>query len=254
MRKFVITTLAAAGLSLAATAAFAAEGVKLEKQTWSWDGIFGTYNRAQQQRGFQVYKDVCSACHSLRLVSYRNLQAIGLSEDEVKAIAAEKEVADGPNDQGEMFTRPARPSDRFVSPFANEQAARAANNGALPPDLSLITKARVGGPDYVYNLLLGYQETPPEGVTLNEGMYYNKVFPGHQIGMPPQIQEDLVTYADGTKATTEQIARDITTFLNWAAEPELEDRKSLGLKVMLFLVVLTALFYALKRKIWADLH
>jgi len=255
MRKFFASVLVAAGLAVSGTAALASgEAIHLEKQSWSWDGIFGRYDHAQLRRGYQVYKEVCSNCHSANLIAYRNLASMGFSEDQIKAFAAEKTVQDGPNEEGDMFDRPARPSDRFVAPFANDQAARAANNGALPPDLSLMAKARIGGPDYIYNLMTGFEENPPEGFALNPGMYYNKVFPGHQIGMPPQLMEDMVTYADGTKATPEQMARDITAFLNWTAEPELEERKSLGIKVMLFLVVLTAMFYALKRKIWANAH
>jgi ubiquinol-cytochrome c reductase cytochrome c1 subunit len=169
------------------------------------------------------------------------------------ALAAEVEVTDGPNDQGEMFQRPGRPSDRFPSPFPNEQAARAANNGAAPPDLSLMVKARAGGADYIHALLTGYSD-PPQGVTLMEGMHYNKYFPGHQIAMPPPLNPDQVTYADGTKATVEQMAHDVSAFLAWAAEPELEARKRLGLKVVLFLLILTGLLYVAKRKIWSDVH
>jgi cytochrome c1 len=188
----------------------------------------------------------------MKLLAYRNLAALHFTPDEIKAIAAEKNVKDGPNDQGEMFERPARPSDYFVPPFANDEAARVANNGALPPDQSLIVKARKGGPDYVYALVMGYPDAPPEGVKVPDGMYYNDMYPGHMIGMPPPVADEVVTYTDGTKATKEQIAKDIVAYLNWAAEPELDERHSLGLKVLGFLVVLTALFYALKRKIWSD--
>lgn len=254
MRKIVLSTLAAVGLAVAGLPALAAEeGPALEHQNWPWLGVFGKYDQAQLKRGFQVYHDVCSACHSLKLVAYRNLSALGFTEDEIKAFAAEKTVKDGPNDQGEMFDRPARPSDHFVSPFANDQAARVANNGALPPDQSLLVKARKGGPDYVYALLMGYAEAP-EGVKVPDGMSYNKVFPGHNIGMPQPITDDAVTYADGTKASQEQIAKDVTAFLNWTSEPELDTRHSMGLKVLGFLVVLTALFYALKRKVWSDVE
>lgn len=255
MRKILINAAAAIGLSLVtASGAMAAGAVKVPSESWTWDGLFGYYDKAQLQRGFQIYNEVCSSCHSLHLVAYRNLMDIGLTEDQVKAIAAEKEVEDGPDDEGEMFFRPAMPSDRFVSPFPNENAARAANSGALPPDLSLITKARMGGPNYIYHLLLGYHEEAPEGFELGDTQYYNEYFPGHAIGMPPQLMEGLVEYADGTEASEEQLARDITAFLNWAAEPELEERKSLGIKVMLFLLVLTAMLYALKRKIWANVE
>lgn len=253
MRKFLITALTAAGLAVAAGSAAASEGGALTIQSWSWDGPFGAYDNAQLKRGFTVFRNVCSNCHSMKLVAYRNLKEIGLTEEQVKEVAAEKQVQDGPNDEGEMFMRPALPSDRFVPPFPNAQAARVANNGALPPDLSLMTKARKGGPDYVYSLLMGYHDAPA-GFQLNDGMNYNTVFPGNQIGMPPQIFEDLVTYEDGTKATPEQIAKDIASFLNWAAEPELNARKRLGLATMIFLLVLTGMFYALKREIWKDVH
>lgn len=252
MRKFILTAAAALGLSLVATSAQAAGGVKVPDESWTWEGLFGYYDKAQLQRGFQIYQEVCANCHGLKLVAYRNLTDIGLGEEQVKAIAAEKEVEDGPDDAGDMFMRPALPSDRFVSPFPNDNAARFANGGALPPDLSLINKARMGGPDYIYHLLLGFKDEAPEGFELPEGKYYNEYFPGHAISMPPQLMEGLVEYADGTEASVEQLARDITAFLNWAAEPELEERKSLGIKVMLFLLVLTAMLYALKRKIWSD--
>jgi len=254
MRKLILPLLAAAFLAGAGPAARAEEGADLLHPGFSFDGMFGRYDPAALKRGFQVFHEVCSNCHSLKLVAYRNLKAIGLSDDEVKAIAAEREVQDGPNDEGNMFNRPARASDHYVPPFANEKAAAAANGGAAPPDLSLMAKARKGGPNYVYSLLLGFEDTPPEGVAIPDGKFYNTVFPGHAISMPPQVQDDLVTYADGTKATKDQIAHDVVTFLNWAAEPELNARKELGLEVLVFLAVLTALFYALKRQIWKDLH
>ncbi len=247
---FTITT----ALMLGAGSVQAAEGNKPPSRDWSFNGLFGTFDRGAVQRGFQVYQEVCAGCHSLKLVAYRNLTGIGLGEDQIKAIAAEFEVTDGPNDEGEMFQRPARPSDRFVKPFANDNAARAANNGALPPDLSLVTKARKGGADYVHALLTGYKEEPPAGVKLSEGMNYNVYFPGNQIAMAPPVADDAVEYADGTKATADQIASDITTFLAWAAEPELEERKRMGIKVLLFLLVLTAMLYALKRQVWRDQH
>jgi len=231
------------------SAAMAADG----PPKWSFDGIFGSYDRAALKRGFQVYHDVCSACHSLNLVYYRNLQEIGFSQDEVKAIAGEKQVTDGPNDQGEMFQRPARPNDHFVPPFANEQLARLANNGALPPDLSVIVKAREGGPDYIYSIMTGFVD-PPEGFKVPDGMFYNAAFPGHAIAMPPPLSEGVVTYADQTPATVRQMSEDVVIFLNWAAEPELEARKKLGLQTMIFLVLLTAMLYAVKRKVWSGLH
>lgn len=231
----------------------AADVVKPPEQEWSFEGPFGTFDRSSLQRGFQLYKETCAVCHGMRLVHYRNLQALGYSEDEIKAIAASVEVQDGPNDQGEMFMRPGRPSDRFRSPFPNDQAARVANNGALPPDLSVIAKARPYGPDYLYALLTGYTE-PPQGFQMMEGMSYNSAFPGHQIAMAPPLSEGAVTFADGTKATVAQMARDVTVFLTWAAHPEMEERKRLGFKVMLFLLVLTGVLYAAKRRIWRDVH
>jgi cytochrome c1 len=253
MRSTLTSLALASALALAtATGAQASSEAHIAPQKWSWDGVFGAYDKAQLKRGFTVFKEICSNCHSMRLVAYRNLQALGLTEDEVKAIATEKEVTDGPNDQGDMFKRPAKLSDRIVPPFPNEQAARVANNGALPPDLSLIAKARKGGPDYVYALMTGYKDAP-SGFALNDGMNYNAAFPGSQIAMPPQIQDDLVTYKDGTKATSDQIARDVVALLNWAAEPELDERKSIGFKTLAFLVVFTAMLYALKRQIWSKI-
>jgi len=243
--------LGAATLMGAAPARAAGEAIALPPVNFSFEGVFGAFDRASQQRGFQVYKEVCSACHGMRLLSYRNLLEIGLPEAQVRAIAAEFQVVDGPNDQGEMFERPARLSDRFRRPFANEQAARAANNGAYPLDLSVIAKAREGGADYIYALLTGYTE-PPEGFQLMEGMHYNKYFPGHQIAMPSVLNDGQVEFADGTEASVSQMARDIATFLAWAAEPELEERKAMGVRIILFLTVLGGLTYAVKRKIWAD--
>jgi ubiquinol-cytochrome c reductase cytochrome c1 subunit len=240
---------------LAAGGANAAEEVDLPHQEWSFNSIFGTYDEAALQRGFLVYKDICSACHSMNLLSYRHLSGTGLGEDQIKAVAASVQVPDGPNDEGEMFERAGLPSDVFKSPFANEQAARAANNGAYPPDLSLMCKARVGGPDYTYALLTGYEE-PPAGFQLNEGMSYNKYFAAgaHQIAMPSPLSDGVVTYADGTEATVPQMARDVTHFLCWAAEPNLNERHQIGVGVMLFLIVLTACLYAVYRKVWADVH
>jgi cytochrome c1 len=251
MRGVRFTVLAL--LAAMASPALADEGPRLEHQAWPWLGVFGQYDKAQLRRGFEVYHQICSNCHSLRLVSYRNLAYLGFTADEIKGFAAEKQVTDGPNDQGDMYQRPAKPSDRFVSPFPNDNAARVANNGALPPDLSLIVKARNGGPDYVYGILTGFKDAPPD-FTLADGMNYNEAFPGHQIAMPPPIADGAVTYSDGTEASEQQIAKDIVSFLNWTAEPELDYRHSLGIKVLAFLVVLTAMLYALKRKIWADLH
>ncbi|HTZ35989.1 MAG TPA: cytochrome c1 [Stellaceae bacterium] len=223
-------------------------------QQWSFEGVFGTYDEAALQRGFQVYKEVCSACHPVKHLYYRDLVDLGYSEDQIKGFAAQAQVTDGPNDQGEMYQRPARPSDPIVGPFPNDQAARAANNGALPPDLSLIVKAREGGPDYVYAILNGFKDAPA-GLKMQPNMYYNEYFAGHQIAMPPPLTSDgQVNYADGTKATVPQMAHDVVTFLAWASEPNLNERHRMGAKVILFLVVAAGLFYAAKRKIWADLH
>jgi ubiquinol-cytochrome c reductase cytochrome c1 subunit len=246
-------SVAMTGAAMAEEAAGGHEAIMLTSPKWTFSGLFGTFDQAQLKRGFEVYHNVCSACHSLKLVAYRNLSAIGLSENEIKAIAAEKEVPGEPDDSGDPTTRKALPSDRFVSPFANDNAARAANNGALPPDLSLMTKARSGGADYVYSILTGYID-PPAGFKMQEGLNYNAAFPGHQIAMPKPLNDEQVTYSDGTKATLDQEAKDIATFLTWTAEPELAERKRMGVKVMLFLILLTAMLYAIKRKVWADVH
>ncbi len=259
MKKTISSLALAATLALGSFAGFgddakaAAKDISYPDRSWSWEGPFGTFNRAALRRGLQVYAEVCSSCHSLELVAYRNLQDFGMSEAEVKAFAAQFEVMDGPDEEGEMFFRPAKPADRFAQPFANDNAARASNGGALPPDLSLMTKARANGADYLHALLVGYEE-PPADFDLLEGMNYNAYFPGHQIAMAPPIGDDYVSYADGTEASAEQIAADVTAFLAWAAEPELEERKRLGIKVIIFLVVFTGFAYALKRKIWSDLH
>ncbi len=257
MRKFALTAIAAAFAVTAFTggaAKAAGDAPVPEAQDWSWQGLFGTYDRAQLQRGFQVYKNVCAGCHSLRFIAFRNLEGIGFNEEQIKAIAAEYDIEDGPNDDGDMFTRPGLASDYFPSPFPNEKAAAAANGGAIPPDLSLMTKARVGGPDYVFGLLTGYEEEAPEGFDLADGKYYNHYFPGHQISMAPPLYDEAVEYTDGTPMTLEQHARDVTAFLNWTAQPELEARKALGMKVILFLIVFTAMLYAVKRKIWRDVE
>ncbi|NKC31979.1 cytochrome c1 [Falsiroseomonas selenitidurans] len=243
--------LGAAALGMATPAQAAGEAIAIPNANFSFAGFFGTYDRGSAQRGLQVYKEVCSACHAMHLLSYRNLLEIGLSEDQVRALAASFTVTDGPNDLGEMFERPARLSDRFRRPFPNELAARAANNGAYPVDLSVITKARADGANYVRALLTGYVE-PPEGFVVAEGMNYNAYFPGHQIAMPAVLNPDQVEYADGTAATVDQMARDVATFLAWAAEPEAEQRKAMGVRIILFLIVLGGLTYAVKRKIWAD--
>lgn len=225
------------------------EAVDLPKNNWGFEKIIGTFDRAALQRGFQVFKEVCATCHGLNHLSYRNLSALGYKEEEIKAIAAQYEVHDGPNDEGEMFDRKALPSDVFVNPYKNEKAARAANNGAYPPDLSLIVKARKGGADYVYAILTGYSK-PPVDFKLQEGMNYNKYFPGHQIGMPKPLNEGQVHFADNTKSTVEQMSKDVVTFLAWAAEPELEHRKAMGIRVLIFVGILTILLYLLMKSIW----
>jgi len=250
----VFALAAALGFAFAGPARAQEEPPPPPHQQWSFEGVFGTYDAAALQRGFQVYKEVCSACHALKHLYYRDLTDIGYTEDQVKGVAAQAQVTDGPNDQGEMYQRPGRPSDPIVTPFPNDQAARAANNGALPPDLSLIVKAREGGPDYIYAILTGFKD-PPAGFKMQPNMNYNEYFPGHQIAMPPPLTADgQLTYADGTKATIPQMAHDVTTFLAWAAEPNLDERHRMGAKVILFLVIAAGIFYAAKRKIWAALH
>ena len=249
MKRAAILALAL----LAGYGAEAAEGPAIPAQKWSFDGPFGVFDRAELQRGYQVFNEICSACHSVNLLRYRNLTAIGFNADEVKAIAAAEKVQDGPNDKGEMFERPALPSDPIVAPYPNEKAARAAFNGAYPPDLTLITKARANGPNYLHALMTGYGDAPAT-MKMGEGLHYNKFFPGNQIAMPPPLSDGQVTYSDGTKTTVDQMARDVTAFLTWAAEPKLEDRNRLGFKVILFLVVLTGFFIVAKRKVWASLH
>ena len=230
-----------------------AEQVDPIKMNWSFKGLTGKFDRASLQRGFQVYKEVCSSCHSMQYLSYRNLGEAGgpeFSEAEVKAIASSIEINDGPDSQGEMFTRPGRPSDKFKSPYPNVNASIAANGGAYPPDMSVLVKARPGGADYIYSVLVGYEE-PPAGIDLDDGVYYNKYMIGQKIKMSAPLTEDLVEYSDGTKASVDQMARDVTTFLSWAAEPELEERHRTGIKVMIYLILLTALVYLSMRKIWS---
>ena len=254
-RGLVEVSVVALGLIGAPLAgALAQEGTPpLPSQHWSFDGAFGTYNRASLQRGFQVYKEVCSNCHSMKLMSYRNLEGIGLDAAQVRAVAASVQVPGGTDDNGAAVERNALPSDSFRSPFPNDKAARAANNGALPPDQSDLEKAREGGPNYIAALLTGYTDAPA-GVTVPDGSYYNVYFPGHAIHMPPPLSDDQVTYADGTKASVEQMSRDVTTFLTYASHPEMEQRKRLGVKIVLFLALMTGVTYVVKRKVWADVH
>lgn len=256
MGKLVATLLLGVGLAAGGVpaAALAVESdITLKEADWPHEGPFGTFDRAALQRGLQVYQNVCQGCHGIEYLAFRNLETLGYGEEEVKAIAAQYTVLDGPNDQGEMFERPARPSDRLPSPYPNELAARAANGGALPPDLSLLEKAREGHSDYIYSVLTGYVDPPP-GVNVPPGMYYNMYYPGHLIAMPPPLSPDVVTYADGTSATVEQMAADVTQFMAWVAEPNLEERKRTGFKVIMFLVVLTGLMVVYKRRVWNDVH
>jgi ubiquinol-cytochrome c reductase cytochrome c1 subunit len=269
MRRVIVACCAAAGFVLGAGTA-ASQGTMDEQaqcreeiakknsmphEEWGFNSIFGTFDGAAMTRGFQVYKEVCSGCHSMSLLSYRHLSGIGMSAEDIKAVAASVQVLDGPNDEGEMFERPGRASDRFLAPFPNEQAARAANNGALPPDLSLMAKAREGGADHIVAILTGYGE-PPACLKLNEGMNFNKYFEAgaFQIAMPPPLSDGAVSFADGTQATVPQMAHDVAVFLAWAAEPNLDDRHRTGVKTILFLIVLTALLYAVKRKVWSKIH
>jgi len=221
--------------------------------SWSFKGIFGTFDRASLQRGYQVYQEVCSGCHSVQYLSYRNLSEKGgpeFSIEEAKAIAAQFEVTDGPNSDGEIFMRPGRLSDKFVKPYPNVEASKAANDGAYPPDMSVLAKARKGGADYIYSLLLGYEE-PPEGFEIEEGVYYNKYMSGNKIKMTAPLSDGLVKYSDGTESTTAQMAKDITTFLVWTAEPHLESQHRMGFKVIIYLIILLTLVYMSKQKVWS---
>ena len=231
----------------------AGSGGKLLKVDWSFKGLTGKFDRASLQRGFQVYKEVCSSCHSMQYLSYRNLGEQGgpeFSEQEVKAIAASIEIEDGPDSQGEMFTRAGRPADKFKSPYPNVNASTAANGGAYPPDMSVLVKARPGGSNYIYSVLMGYED-PPVGMTLDDGVYYNKYMIGNKIKMSSPLSDDIVEYSDGTQASVDQMAKDVTTFLSWAAEPELEDRHKTGVKVIIYLILLTLLVYLSMKKIWS---
>ena len=221
---------------------------------WSFKGIFGTFDRASLQRGYQVFQEVCSGCHSVQHLSYRNLSEKGgpeFSIEEAKAIAAQFEVEDGPNSDGEMFMRPARLSDKFAKPYPNVEASTAANGGAYPPDMSVLAKARPGGADYIYSLLLGYEEAPA-GFELDDGVYYNKYMPGNKIKMSAPLSDGLVEYSDSTQATTAQMAKDVTTFLVWAAEPHLEAQHRMGFKAIIYLIILFTLVYMSKQKVWSQ--
>jgi ubiquinol-cytochrome c reductase cytochrome c1 subunit len=237
---------------------------------WSFGGPFGHYDEQQLQRGLKVYKEVCSSCHAIKRVAFRTLEDLGYSEEQVKAFAAEYTVMDGPNSDGEMFERPALPSDKWPAPYPNKEAAQASNNGAYPPDFSLLAKARAVerglpwfifdiftmyaelGPDYIYSLLTGYTDAP-EGVEVAEGTYYNPYYKGGPaLAMPNILSDDLVTYDDGTPATVDQMAQDVAAFMMWAAEPKLEERKETGFRVMVFLALFAGMVYLVKRRIFAS--
>ena len=282
IQRFAQALGAGFALALISGAALAAETgreTEIERQSWPFSGFTGQFDKAQLQRGFQVYKEVCSNCHGLQRLSFRNLVQPGgpeFPEEAVKKLAAEwpNQITDGPNDQGKMFERPALLSDPIRGPYHNDQEARAAQNGALPPDLTLIARARnvernpswwvhpflmlgdivesyqEGGADYVHALLTGFTD-PPAGFKMVEGKYYNNAFPGHQISMPPPLADGAVTYQDGTAPKLDNYARDVVAFLSWAADPNLDQRKRIGWQVILYLIVTTALLYLGKKRIWA---
>ena len=232
---------------------YSAEKIEYLKTEWTFKGMFGKFDRGALQRGYQVYTEVCSSCHSMKYLSYRNLAEKGgpeFTEAQAKAIAASFEVTDGPNADGEMFTRPGKLSDKFVMPYENVKAAQAANGGAYPPDMSVLVKARGGGANYIYSLLQGYED-PPLGTTLDEGVHYNKYMYGKKIKMANQLSDGLVEYADGTDASVEQMSKDVTTFLMWTAEPHLETRHKMGFKAIVYLIILTILVYFSMKKIWS---
>lgn len=274
MSKRILLALAAAAVIVGAVPARAAEVEQPPRQSWSFAGPFGLYDRAQLQRGLKVYREVCQACHGLSYIAFRNLAdpgGPGFTTAQAAAIAAEYKIKDGPNDQGEMFERPGRLADRFPSPFPNDNAARVANNGAVPPDLSVMAKARTyergfpwfvidifsqfqqQGVDYIVALMTGYQD-PPQGFELPAGSNYNKYFPGHAINMPQPMEDGRVEYSDGTPATLQQYAKDVAAFLAWTAEPHMEARKRIGFQVMIFLIIFSGLLYFVKKKVWAGIH
>jgi len=232
--------------------AFTEDKKKLLTSDWSFKGYFGKFDRASLQRGYQVFTEVCASCHSMKYLSYRNLAEEGgpeFSEAQAKAIAANFEVIDGPNGDGEMFTRPGKLSDKFVNPYKNDKEAIASNGGAYPPDMSVLVKARSGGADYIYSLLLGYEDAPSE-VILDDGVYYNKFMYGNMIKMPNPLADGLIEYSDGTEATEKQMAKDVVTFLAWAAEPHLEARHKIGFKAIIYLIILSILVYFSMKRLW----
>ena len=260
-----LVSTAALALCLATGAANGVEeSVEFKQGDWSFNGPLGTYDRGALQRGFQIYHEVCAVCHSLSYIAFRNLGepgGPGFSAAEVSAIAATYRIPAGPNDRGQThdangqpFMRAAVPADTFPPPFPNDAAARAVNNGTVPPDLSLIAKARLSGHDYLYSLLTGYGQQPPEGETVTPGLLYNPYFPGHQIAMPPPLFDQGVVFADGTPASVDQQAHDVVTFLAWAAEPKMEERKRVGLGVMVFLIFFAIMLYFSYRRVWQNVH
>jgi cytochrome c1 len=275
-RSIVLAVALAVSLSvLGMRVALAQEAEAPPRLSWSFHGPFGTYDQAQLQRGFKVYREVCSTCHSIKLLAFRNLADPGgpdFTEAQAATVAASFQVTDGPNDKGEMFQRPGKLADYFPPPFPNDQAARAALGGGLPPDMSVLAKARSheagfprfifdaftqyqeAGPDYIHAILTGYEEQAPAGFALSPGTQYNKYFPGHAIAMPKPLSDGQVEYTDGAPATVDQYAKDISAFLMWAAEPKLDERKRLGFQVFVYLIVLTGLLYFTKRRVWHDVH
>jgi|TARA_B110000263_G_C15246371_1_gene481917 ubiquinol-cytochrome c reductase cytochrome c1 subunit len=254
LSKFINKFLFMAFLFAMPFAALSEEkNINFIETNWSFKGIFGTFDRASLQRGYQVYQEVCSGCHSVQHLSYRNLSENGGPEftiEEAKAIASQFEVEDGPNSEGEMFMRKARLSDKFVKPYSNVQASTSANGGAYPPDMSVLAKARTGGADYIYSLLLGYEEAP-EGLELDDGVYYNKYMPGNKIKMSEPLSDGIVEYLDGTEPSKKQMAKDVTAFLVWASEPHLESQHKMGFKTIIYLIILLTLVYFSKQKVWS---
>ncbi len=249
LKLFSITIL----FCVSSAIVISAEKVEYLKTDWTFKGLFGKFDRASLQRGYQVYTEVCAACHSMKYLSYRNLSEKGgpeFSVAQAKAIAASFEVTDGPNADGEMFQRPGKLSDKFVMPYENVKAAEAANGGAYPPDMSVLVKARGGGVDYIYSLLQGYEEAP-SGMILDDGVHYNKYMYGNKIKMSAPLSDEIIEYSDGTKASVEQMSKDVTTFLMWAAEPSLEARHQMGFKAIVYLIILTVLVYFSMKRIWS---
>ncbi|XP_075067680.1 cytochrome c1, heme protein, mitochondrial [Mixophyes fleayi] len=258
-RRLALSTLGVvvaggAGLVLALHKSVKATDMELHPPSYPWShgGMLSSLDHSSVRRGYQVYKQVCAACHSMDYIAFRNLVGVSHTEAEAKALAEEFEILDGPDESGEMFTRPGKLSDLFPKPYPNPEAARAANNGALPPDLSYIANARHGGEDYIFSLLTGYCDQPA-GVNLREGLYFNPYFLGQAIAMAPPIYNEILEFEDGTPATMTQVAKDICTFLRWASEPEHDDRKRIGLKILLMSAIIIPVIYYMKRHRWTVL-